>query len=155
VKRSRREKRLFRVRMARLLLPAAVVIALVAVVLVVSAPRADAAAADWMRPAIDDGRNSIYTNMDTARQGSPVVFTGARCRSDGALMLFYEHRWLWVAPVELAVEVPSDWMSEPAPRSFAGGVADGLAIDYGDDLAGYFADHGEIRCPEQPIGAAR
>lgn len=140
--------------MMKLLLPASVLIALLAAGLVVSAPRADAAAPDWMRPAIDDGRKSLYTNMDTARQGSPVVFTGARCRGDGAFLLFYEHRWLWLAPVQLDVQVPSDWMSEPPPRSFPGGVADGLAIEYGEDLAGYFAAHGEIRCPDEPTRAA-
>lgn len=133
----------------------AIVVAVIALVLVASAPRADAAAPDWMRPAIRDGRTGIETNMDTARQGSPVVFTAARCRGDGALLLFYEHRWLWIAPAAFAVEVPADWMSDPPPRSFAGGMADGLAIDYGADLAGYFADHDEIRCPEQPIATAR
>ena len=134
--------------MAKLRTATAMVVALAAVILVVSAPSADAAAPDWMQPAIKDGRTGIEANMDTARQGSPVVFTAGRCRSDGAFLLFYEHRWLWFAPVEFAVEVPADWMSHPAPRSFAGGVADGLAIDYGADLSGYFADHGEIGCPE-------
>ncbi len=129
----------------------AVVVALGAVVLIVSAPSADAPAPDWMEPAIADGRTAIETNMDTARQGSPIVFTGARCRADGAFLLFYEHRWLWVAPVELAVEVPADWMSQPKPRSFAAGVADGLAIDYGTDLSGYFAGDGEIGCAHQPV----
>lgn len=138
--------------MAKLPLPASIVIALVAVVLVVSAPRADAAAPDWMRTTIEDGRAGIRTHMDTARQGSPVVFTAARCRGDGAYLLFFEHRWLWIASVQFAVEVPADWMSAPAPRSFAGGVADGMTIEHGDELAGYFADHGETRCPEQPIG---
>lgn len=140
--------------MARLPVAMAIVVALVALVLVASV-QGDAAAPDWMKPAIRDGRTGIETNMDTARHGSPVVFTAARCRGDGAVLLFYEHRWLWIAPVEFAVEVPADWMSEPAPRSFAGGMADGLAIDYGADLAGYFVDHEEIRCPEQPMGAAR
>jgi hypothetical protein len=140
------------VNVAKILMATAMVIGLVALVLVVSTPTIDAAAPDWMEPAIVDGRTSIETNMDTARQGSPVVFTGARCRADGAFLLFYGHRWLWVAPVEFAVEVPADWMSQPEPRSFAGGVADGLAIDYGADLYGYFSRHGEIGCPEQPIG---
>lgn len=128
----------------------AIVVALVAVVLVASAPSVDAAAPGWMQPAIDDGRIGIETNIDAARQGSPVVFTAARCRGDGALLLFYDHRWLWIAPVRFAVEVPADWMSEATQRSFAGGVADGLTVDYGADLSGYFANHSEVRCPEQP-----
>lgn len=74
------------VKVAKILMATTIAVALVAVGLVVSAPGADAAAPDWMDPAIEDGRTGIETNMDTARQGSPVVFTAARCRGDGAFL---------------------------------------------------------------------
>ncbi len=116
----------------------------IAVVLV--AFPADARAPEWMRPAIEDGRESIRANMDTVQAG-PLVFAGARCRSDGAFLLFFGFHWLFIVPDRLVVEVPAGWEDDPRPRSFAGGYADALAIEYGHDLSGYFEQHGEIACP--------
>lgn len=106
----------------------------------------DAGAPEWMRPAIEDGRESLRSNMDTVGAG-PLVFAGARCRSDGAFLLFFGYHWLFVVPDHLVVDVRPGWENDPRPRSFAGGYARALTIEYGHDLAGYFGQHREIACP--------
>jgi hypothetical protein len=114
-------------------------------VLLVALP-ADARAPEWMRPAVEDGRESLRNNMDTVRAG-PLVFAGARCRSDGAFLLFFTYRWLLVVPDLLFVDVQAGWENDPRPGSYGGGYANALAIEYGHDLSGYFGQHREIACP--------
>lgn len=114
-------------------------------VLLVALP-ADAGAPEWMRPAIEDGRKSLRINLDTV-SGGPLVFAGARCRSDGSFLLFFEYRWLFVVPDLLVADVPAGWEIRQRPGSFGGGYADAIAIEYGSDLSGYFREHREIDCP--------
>ena len=76
-------------------------VAALAVVLMaafVAAQPHDAQAPEWMKPLVEDGRTGILQNVDFARTGSPVAFTEARCRADGALLLLYTQRLLRLVP---------------------------------------------------------
>lgn len=131
----------------------AAVSAVVLVALVAAQP-AEAEAPSWMRPLIDVGRDGISRNFDQARTGSQVAFTEARCRADGALLLLYTQRWMWLMPQHFGVEVPPDWQAQKA-WSFAGGVREALEVDYGENLDGYFATYPEIDCPEDPLAVTK
>jgi hypothetical protein len=98
-----------------------------------------------MRPAIEDGRESLRSNLDTVGAG-PLVFAGDRWRSDGASLLVFVYRWLYVVPDFLVVDVPADWENGSRPHSFGGGYPDAVAIEYGHDLSGYFGQYREIDC---------
>jgi hypothetical protein len=107
----------------------------------------DAPAPGWMRPVVEDGRASLYQNIDVIGPGSPLIFTHARCRADGAMLLFYANRWLWVSPSYFVVDVPATWERQSEPRSFGGGVLEAMTIEYGNDLSEYFERAGEVACP--------
>jgi hypothetical protein len=67
---------------------ALVAIALViGVASVVTSPSQDAASPEWLEPLIEDGRASLLDRLDLIEPGTPLAFTGARCRSDGTVVL--------------------------------------------------------------------
>lgn len=121
----------------------------IAAVVFVEFTGVDAPAPSWMRPVIADGRASLYEHIDMINPGSPLTFTHARCRADGAMLVFYTNRWFWVAPSYFVIDVQAGWERRSPPRSFSGGVLDAAVIEYGDDLAGFFEPHGEIACPAE------
>lgn len=115
-------------------------------VAVLTAPSDDAASPDWVKPLVDDGRASLLDNIDLIEPGSRLVFTGARCRSDGTIALFYENRWLWV--------VHRDYYAQTSPPyrgrgGFSGGVLDGPIQDdreLRDEV--WLAEHRDVACAE-------
>ncbi len=125
---------------------------LVAFIAIVEIASGDARAPEWMRPLVEDGRASLHQNIDVIAPGSPLIFTHARCRADGAMLLFYANRWLWVWPSHFVVDVPATWEGQSQPRSFGGGVLEAMTIEYGQDLSEYFEGAGEVACP--PVQAA-
>lgn len=118
------------------LVGAALLIGVLAVV--ATAPSSDVSAPDWMEPMVDAGRSSLLDNLDLIEPGSPLVLVSAHCRSDGAVRLIYENRWLWVVHREYFTEAPPGWTS----GSMAGGIL--LASD--DWLTG----HAEADCADRP-----
>lgn len=121
--------------------------ALVVFIAIVEIAGGDASAPEWMRPVVEDGRASLYQNLDMIDPGSPLIFTHARCRADGAMLLFYANRWLWVWPKYFVADVPATWERQSPPRSFGGGVLEAMTIEYGQDLSEYFEGAGEVACP--------
>lgn len=91
------------------LVGAALLIGVLAVV--ATAPSSDASAPEWLEPMVDAGRSSLLDNLDLIEPGSPLVLVSAHCRSDGAVRLIYENRWLWVVHRQYFTQAAPGWTS--------------------------------------------
>jgi hypothetical protein len=118
------------------LVGAAIMIGLLA--LVASAPSSDADSPEWMEPMVDAGRASLLEHLDLIDPGSPLILVSAHCRSDGAVRLIYENRWLWLVDRQYYAEAAPGWVS----GSMGGGV-----LHASDD---WLTSHSEVSCANRP-----
>jgi hypothetical protein len=123
---------------------------LIGVVGVMTRPSDDAASHDWLDPLIEDGRASLLAHLDLIEPGTPLAFTGARCRSDGTVVLFYANRFLWVIENAYYAQTSPPYRG---PDGFSGGLVDG-ASPPGSELSDevWLAEHVEVSCEEPIIG---
>ena len=110
--------------------------------LVATAPSRDAESPDWMEPMVDAGRSSLLDNLDLIEPGSPLVLVSAHCRSDGAVRLIFENRWLWAVHRQYFTEAPPGWTS--------GSRGGGILRAAEDWLAG----HTDVTCADPSAGVA-
>lgn len=132
------------------------IVALIAIALMIGAvtvmtrPSADARAPDWLEPLIDDGRASLLDHLDLIKPGTPLAFTGARCRSDGTVVLYYSNRFLWVIENAYYAQTSPPYRG---PDGFSGGFMDGPSPP-GSELSDevWLAEHTEVGCEEPVVG---
>jgi hypothetical protein len=106
--------------------------------LVATAPSSDASAPEWLEPMVDAGRSSLLDNLDLIEPGSPLILVSAHCRSDGAVRLIYENRWLWVVHRQYFTQAAPGWMS---------GTVGGGTLHRADD---WLTGHSEVSCADRP-----